>query len=1369
MIIYEKVNLLLILISQIIADDYVGNNTFNPPTTTNYRAIILSYKNNQLGILYNQIYTINFNFSSLSISSDTTINYYPASFSSHQIIISDVAYIFGLKTINSNEDCFVSIKSDKTITELYKTQMTSNQHTIGLSKIDDATFILSYIDLSNVGTILEFSINTNFKHQYYIKDYYNENSNKVLQCIYHIDKARPLCVAYKTTEYSFHLFDLIFANETDYIIENNITQSFQCQDYNSSTLANCDLTKIYFDLISISNSKVLVLMTSYQNNQVYLFKYNDNDELELEKFISDNTLHLYAWYKANYVLLGDDYFLISGDGLSYPILYYLYIPDMVFLTFPDACFDKYFGFDIMKYYDINGNSYLLSFGSLYTIAGSVSGSYTVYSYLNSEFSCIDKSLVDLTKIEGEILITDLTQQNGVIQMCLYTEHSNITFTGFVNGTQEQLHISNKGRGCSNPVNYLFVTNGNSYEFRYYLLKYYSKVDLYKIIISTKICSFTLGTKCFNSCYECNDSGDETNHNCIECKEGYYKLETTNNCFSESNKPDDIYLTQDLGGNKIFKKCSENCTKCNTKDGLTENCIECNSSFFFVEGKEGQCFDSFITNGTTGMYYDNSTNTYRYCGSSCSQCTSKTNCTFCSNGYYNNDGPCYQTCPQGTEANDSTRTCDPLCDVNCFECVNGSICNKCNLGYYSIDNIQCEPCYDTCSSCSSKGDASHNNCLSCKNNLKLSQSNCVYECPSKWYIDSSNIYHCVNECPLGYSLLVDISERCVSSCDELYQYYSKCYSICPKGTNTISSNKTCVDSISDISKISESNGVVTYTSESSVSDFIDNLDNAVALSLSHQTSEMTSIKTDEILFSFYPTSTHRDIVLSFSNTAISLGECEDLIREAYKINQNDQLYVGSIDMLNNSKCRYEIYDSNGVSLNTSVCEEVTIRETKKINQDIIKDYEFAQYMMNEQGINIYNESEPVFNDKCLPLGINGKDLTLADRRNKVMSKTSLCSENCNVSNVDFTTNIVDCDCSPQPEGVTLTSLVEENEVFSFVHEMISQTNLPLFLCVNDLKKMNKMSKNAGGIISIGLILLEAIFISVFLIWQITNIKIHIAKNIPCCPPKAENNNLVFTNSREKINYQDITTYSSNSLTNVKNEEEYNYIDKEELNGMEYEEAKENDKRSAIRYYFDIASEKIAILSPILDSSVFRPISLKLLMFIFWLFCFLFVNALFFTEEYISNRFDSHENPNFGYIIKHELQKSVLASLVALVVNKVFSLLTVSPGSFYRVIKESDNKDKCLKISNFVRKMKRKLYILFILLIIFSVIFFYFLFVFCFVYQNNQVSWIESSLISIVANILLYFILCLIITTLRYCALSCGVPLVYKIALFIYDIV
>ena len=66
-------NLLLILIGQIFADDYVGNNNFTSPTTTNYRALILSYENNiQLGILYNQIYTISFNVNSLSISLDST-------------------------------------------------------------------------------------------------------------------------------------------------------------------------------------------------------------------------------------------------------------------------------------------------------------------------------------------------------------------------------------------------------------------------------------------------------------------------------------------------------------------------------------------------------------------------------------------------------------------------------------------------------------------------------------------------------------------------------------------------------------------------------------------------------------------------------------------------------------------------------------------------------------------------------------------------------------------------------------------------------------------------------------------------------------------------------------------------------------------------------------------------------------------------------------------------------------------------------------------------------------------------------------------------------------------------------------------------
>ena len=99
------------------------------------------------------------------------------------------------------------------------------------------------------------------------------------------------------------------------------------------------------------------------------------------------------------------------------------------------------------------------------------------------------------------------------------------------------------------------------------------------------------------------------------------------------------------------------------------------------------------------------------------------------------------------------------------------------------------------------------------------------------------------------------------------------------------------------------------------------------------------------------------------------------------------------------------------------------------------------------------------------------------------------------------------------------------------------------------------------------------------------------------------------------------------------------DPDELNEMEYEEALENDKRSFCKFYFDVMSEKQVILSPILYSSVFRPITLRISMLVFCILTFFFINAMFFTEEYISNRYDSNEKLDFVYMIKHELKKCI----------------------------------------------------------------------------------------------------------------------------------
>ena len=560
-------------------------------------------------------------------------------------------------------------------------------------------------------------------------------------------------------------------------------------------------------------------------------------------------------------------------------------------------------------------------------------------------------------------------------------------------------------------------------------------------------------------------------------------------------------------------------------------------------------------------------------------------------------------------------------------------------------------------------------------------------------------------------------------------------------------------------------------------FIEYIDNAVTLSIRSQEEKgntCTIIETSEIIYSFYSSNDNTNL-----DNKIDLGQCEDLLRDYYNLTNDEKIYIGIMNMKNDTAkpyqvTAYEVYDSNGRYLNLSVCDGVKIKETKKINVDseILK-FKLAEQLYIEQGINIFDENEDVFNDKCAPLEIDGKDTTLSDRNTKIKNNINLCGDNCETKSFDFQTEQVECDCEPQTKKINVRSFVESNEMVSEITEVIGDTNFELFACYQGIKDINRLNKNYGGLIGIILISLEIICIIIFQCKQINSILLFMSKKHPIPNPPKQNNVYIYTDSNQfDTSYKEkpsIPTVNSSDNLGALPQSEIIEDDPEELNEMEYEEAIENDKRNFCRYYLDIISEKQFLLSPILYKSAFRPLSLKMSMFFFCLLTFFFINAMFFTEEYISKRFDSDDKLNFAYIIKHELKKSILASLVTAAISKLFSFLLTRASSFYKLLESKEEKDFNYSLLQYINKMKKKFIVLFVLMIVFSLLFLYFLMCFCRIYRNNQISWIESTLISILSNMILYFVLCLIIAILRFSAFKCANEIVYKAAMIIYDII
>ena len=163
-----------------------------------------------------------------------------------------------------------------------------------------------------------------------------------------------------------------------------------------------------------------------------------------------------------------------------------------------------------------------------------------------------------------------------------------------------------------------------------------------------------------------------------------------------------------------------------------------------------------------------------------------------------------------------------------------------------------------------------------------------------------------------------------------------------------------------------------------------------------------------------------------------------------------------------------------------------------------------------------------------------------------------------------------------------------------------------------------------------------------------------------------------------------------------------------------------------------------------------------------------NAMFFTEEYISERYNSGESLDIIYILKNEISKSVYSSMIGMLIGKVLSLVASSGTSFTKLFRCKKDWNYFVNFANLVKEIKRKYIILLVIIFVMTVIYWYFLFIFCTVYKNNQLSWVQSSLISIFINILISLVVCFVVAVIRAIALKCNNSLLFKISHCIYQI-
>ena len=153
------------------------------------------------------------------------------------------------------------------------------------------------------------------------------------------------------------------------------------------------------------------------------------------------------------------------------------------------------------------------------------------------------------------------------------------------------------------------------------------------------------------------------------------------------------------------------------------------------------------------------------------------------------------------------------------------------------------------------------------------------------------------------------------------------------------------------------------------------------------------------------------------SSIDLGDCEDKLKEVYKINASLPLIIFKVDYYSTDTLipiiGYEIYHPiNKSKLDLKYCEEILIKLNIPVNID-------------ESKLFRYDPNSEYYTDNCFSYTTeDGTDITLNDRKKEYSNNNlALCENNCNYTGYNKENKQSSCDCNIKNKMDTITEIIE----------------------------------------------------------------------------------------------------------------------------------------------------------------------------------------------------------------------------------------------------------------------------------------------------------------------------------------------------------
>ena len=514
--------------------------------------------------------------------------------------------------------------------------------------------------------------------------------------------------------------------------------------------------------------------------------------------------------------------------------------------------------------------------------------------------------------------------------------------------------------------------------------------------------------------------------------------------------------------------------------------------------------------------------------------------------------------------------------------------------------------------------------------------------------------------------------------------------------------------------------------------------------------------------------------NYNLSILDISNCEVILKENYNLNENDDLILLKKEKQSNKasekEVQLEIYEPyNKTKLNLSFCENININLYVKteINDEIKYSYE----KLKNLGYDMFNIHDSFYQDICTDYTSYGDtDMILSDRINYIYNNEDIqCQQNCKTSKYLEESKYLNCSCAINEEINNMNEKFNSKKVIESFFTVLKYSNYKILKCYNLIFSKYLITKNLGSFIVLFCIL---IYLGCFIIYIIKGInplkdklKLKFRKKFQSNDLNNNNNNynkdeeglykIIIKNKKvkRKINktsrnkkvkpIEKMTTENINSNENEMKEK----LDYFELNELDFYEAIKLDKRTLVQIYFDIIKRLHLIIFTFFNNDDYNLIYIKLARFIFLLITDMVMNVFFFSDESMHKLYIDYGKYDFIQQIPQILYSTIISKLIEI----FLSYLSLTDKPIYQIKKLIMN-DSLTKIKIIFKCINIKLIFFFLFTVIFMLLYWYTISAFCSIYKNTQIAFIKDWVFSFLLLILIPFLIYLISSVLRVCAIK-----------------